>query len=96
MYERYYRLQKAPFHITPDPEFLFLSPTHKEALASIIYGVEGRKGFIVIVGEVGLGKTTVVRQETPANHLHFQSERAILGPPRYHRTGCWTRRPAGG
>ncbi len=61
MYERFYWLQKAPFHITPDPEFLFLSPTHREALASIIYGVEGRKGFIVIVGEVGLGKTTILR-----------------------------------
>ncbi len=61
MYERFYWLQKAPFHITPDPEFLFLSPTHREALASIIYGVEARKGFIVIVGEVGLGKTTILR-----------------------------------
>ena len=61
MYENFYRLKRAPFHITPDPEFLYLSPTHKEALASIIYGVEKRKGFIVIVGEVGLGKTTIVR-----------------------------------
>jgi len=61
VYENFYRLKRAPFHITPDPEFLYLSPTHKEALASIIYGVEKRKGFIVIVGEVGLGKTTIVR-----------------------------------
>ena len=61
MYERFYGLRKAPFHITPDPEFLFLSPTHKEALASIVYGVEMRKGFVLIVGEVGLGKTTILR-----------------------------------
>ena len=61
MYENFYRLKKAPFQITPDPEFLFLSPTHKEALASIVYGVEKRKGFVVVVGEVGLGKTTVLR-----------------------------------
>jgi len=61
VYKNFYRLKKAPFHITPDPEFLYLSPTHKEALASIVYGVESRKGFIVIVGEVGLGKTTIVR-----------------------------------
>ena len=61
MYENFYRLKKAPFHITPDPEFLYLSPTHKEALASIVYGVEKRKGFVVVVGEVGLGKTTVLR-----------------------------------
>ena len=61
MYENFYRLKKAPFHITPDPEFLFLSRTHKEALASIVYGVESRKGFVVVVGEVGLGKTTIIR-----------------------------------
>ena len=47
--------------MTPDPEFLYLSPSHKEALASIIYGVKQRKGFIAIVGEVGVGKTTILR-----------------------------------
>ncbi len=74
MYEQFYGLRKAPFHITPDPEFLYLSPTHKEALASIVYGVEKRKGFIVIVGEVGLGKTTVVRsylERTDRKHLRI-------------------------
>ncbi len=61
MYTEFYHLKKCPFHITPDPEFLFLSPSHKQALASIIYGVEERKGFIAIVGEVGVGKTTILR-----------------------------------
>ena len=61
MYANYYNLLKDPFHITPDPEFLFLSDAHKEALATIIYGVEQRKGFIAIIGEVGLGKTTILR-----------------------------------
>ena len=61
MYLRYYGLEKKPFDITPDPEFLFLGDSHKEALAAIVYGVENRKGFIVITGEVGLGKTTIVR-----------------------------------
>ena len=61
MYAQYYNLLKEPFHITPDPEFLFLSDAHKEALATIIYGVEQRKGFIAIIGEVGLGKTTILR-----------------------------------
>jgi len=61
MYAQYYNLMKEPFHITPDPEFLFLSDAHKEALATIIYGVEQRKGFIAIIGEVGLGKTTILR-----------------------------------
>lgn len=61
MYASYYKLQKEPFHITPDPEFLFLSHSHKEALGSIIYGVGHRKGFVQITGEVGVGKTTILR-----------------------------------
>jgi general secretion pathway protein A len=61
MYSKFYGFKKEPFHITPDPEFLFLSPSHKQALGSIIYGVQKRKGFIVITGEVGVGKTTILR-----------------------------------
>ena len=61
MYSKFYGFKKEPFHITPDPEFLFLSPSHKQALGSIIYGVQQRKGFIVITGEVGVGKTTILR-----------------------------------
>jgi general secretion pathway protein A len=61
MYASYFNLKKEAFHITPDPEFLFLSPSHKEALGSIIYGVQQRKGFVSITGEVGVGKTTIIR-----------------------------------
>ncbi len=61
MYQSFYGLRKDPFNITPDPAFLFLSPSHKEALGSVIYGVERRQGFIAITGEVGLGKTTILR-----------------------------------
>jgi general secretion pathway protein A len=61
MYANFYNLKKEPFHITPDPEFLFLSPSHKEALGSIIYGVGHKKGFVLITGEVGTGKTTIIR-----------------------------------
>lgn len=61
MYLNFYNLVSEPFDITPDPAFLFLSPSHKEALASIIYGVEMRKGFVVVTGEVGTGKTTIIR-----------------------------------
>jgi general secretion pathway protein A len=61
MYLNFYGLQKEPFHITPDPDFLFLGPSHREALAAIIYGVEKRKGFVQISGEVGVGKTTILR-----------------------------------
>jgi len=61
MYLDFYGLTREPFQITPDPEFLYLSPSHKEALASIIYGVTQRRGFVAIVGEVGVGKTTLLR-----------------------------------
>jgi general secretion pathway protein A len=61
MYLNFYNLKKEPFQIAPDPEFLFLSTSHREALASIMYGVDQRKGFITITGEVGVGKTSVLR-----------------------------------
>ena len=62
MYKKFYEFKKAPFRITPDPEFLYVSPGHKEAVASIVFGVEQRKGFIVVIGEVGVGKTTILRR----------------------------------
>ncbi|MFP4501120.1 MAG: AAA family ATPase [Candidatus Hydrogenedentota bacterium] len=61
MYLEYYGFSRTPFHITPDPDFLFLSPSHKEAFATVVYGVEERKGFVSLIGEVGTGKTTVLR-----------------------------------
>ena len=62
MYQSYYGFSEMPFHITPDPKFLYLSPTHLEALQHLRYGVTERKGFIVLVGEVGCGKTTLCRK----------------------------------
>jgi general secretion pathway protein A len=61
MYLDFYALKKVPFHLTPDPEFLFLSPSHKTALGSLIYGIEERQGFVALIGEVGVGKTTLLR-----------------------------------
>jgi len=61
MYREFYGLNQAPFGITPDPEFLRLTPSQEEALASIVYGVDQRKGFVVVLGDVGLGKTTILR-----------------------------------
>jgi len=61
MYLNFFELKKEPFQITPDPSFLYLSHGHREALASIVYGVEKKKGFILIVGAVGVGKTTILR-----------------------------------
>ncbi len=61
MYKRFYNLQKNPFDITPDPSFLFPTKKHNEALAALYYGVKRRKGFVVLTGEVGTGKTVLVR-----------------------------------
>lgn len=62
MYLSYYGLSEMPFHVTPDPKFLYLSPPHEEALQHLRYGIAHRKGFIVLVGEVGCGKTTLCRK----------------------------------
>jgi general secretion pathway protein A len=62
MYKEYFGFREMPFSITPDPRFLFLSPTHLEALQHLRYGIEQRKGFIVLTGEVGCGKTTLCRR----------------------------------
>jgi general secretion pathway protein A len=61
MYLRFYGLRESPFNPTPDPRFLFQSERHREALAQLIYGVRERKGFIVLTGEIGTGKTTLLR-----------------------------------
>ncbi|HTZ38506.1 MAG TPA: AAA family ATPase [Stellaceae bacterium] len=61
MYERFYGLYRPPFAVTPDPTLLYMSRVPREALATIVYGIETRKGFVVCTGEVGTGKTTVVR-----------------------------------
>src|ERR1700732_2256220 len=61
MYKSFYNLQRNPFEITPDPSFLFPTTRHNEALASLYYGVRRRKGFVVMTGEVGTGKTLLVR-----------------------------------
>jgi general secretion pathway protein A len=61
MYKRFYNLQRNPFEITPDPSFLFPTRRHNEALAALYYGVRRHKGFVVMTGEVGTGKTLLVR-----------------------------------
>jgi general secretion pathway protein A len=61
MYKAFYNLKRNPFEITPDPAFLYSTKRHNEALASLYYGVRRRKGFVVLTGEVGTGKTLLVR-----------------------------------
>ncbi len=61
MYLKMFGFQEKPFHITPNPRFIFLSKKHKEAFAHLLYGVQQRVGFLSLIGEVGTGKTTVLR-----------------------------------
>lgn len=60
MYREFFGLKIKPFSITPDPQFLYMSPGHKEALAHLLYGIKEASGFVVITGEVGTGKTTIL------------------------------------
>jgi len=61
MYAAYYGLRQEPFSIAPDPRLLFMSEQHREALAHLLYGVQGGGGFVLLTGEIGTGKTTVCR-----------------------------------
>ena len=61
MYERFYNLRERPFSLSPDPEYLYPSRVHKEALSYLRYGIEGHAGFIVITGDIGCGKTTLLQ-----------------------------------
>jgi general secretion pathway protein A len=61
-YNSYFGFSVSPFSVTPDPSFFYPSPVYKEAYANLQYGIEAKKGFIVIAGEVGTGKTTLLRK----------------------------------
>jgi general secretion pathway protein A len=80
MYTSFFGLQEKPFAITPDPRYLYLSERHAEALAHLLYGINEAGGFIQLTGEVGTGKTTVIRsllEQLPAN-----AEVALILNPR--------------
>ena len=62
MYEQFYGLSERPFDLTPNPRYLLLTPSHREALANLDYGIASRKGLIVLTGEAGTGKTTLLRR----------------------------------
>ena len=61
MYEEYYGLRELPFELTPNPQFLFPTPEHCEALSNLQYAVEGRKALTLLIGAAGTGKTTLIR-----------------------------------
>jgi general secretion pathway protein A len=60
MYEAFYGLKERPFNLTPDPKFIYFTEKHCEGLANLVYGIRERKGFLVLSGEVGTGKTTLI------------------------------------
>jgi general secretion pathway protein A len=70
MYNAFFGFTQNPFNMSPDPSFLFRSSQHEEALANLIYGVQSRKGFVLLSGEVGTGKTTML--ECLRDFLHSQ------------------------
>ena len=61
MYCDFYGFREKPFTITPNPRFIFLSKNHREAFAHLLYGIDTHAGFIELTGEVGTGKTTLLR-----------------------------------
>jgi len=70
MYAPFFGLKQPPFSIAPDPHYLFMSERHREALAHLVYGLDGGGGFVLLTGEIGAGKTTVCRcflEQIPAN-----------------------------
>src|SRR5436305_4103819 len=62
MFLSFYGLREQPFGVTPDPRFLYLSPTHREALASVFYGIDAGRGFTAVIAKPGMGKTTLLFQ----------------------------------
>jgi len=60
VYAEFYGLRELPFALTPDPRFIYFTPSHTEVMANLHYGIESGKGLIVVTGEVGTGKTTIL------------------------------------
>src|SRR5580704_1492703 len=74
MYNAFFGFSESPFSLSPDPAFFYRSEQHEEALANLVYGVQARKGFIVLSGEVGTGKTTMLeclRDYLEAQYIEF-------------------------
>ncbi len=96
MYEQFYGLKEKPFSIQPDPDFLFFSLRHSMAYAMLEYGIQNRAGFSVICGEIGCGKTTLVRHllnnssdqlQVGIVYKHAQTYRRLI---RLDYVGIWS------
>ncbi len=80
MYQEYFGLKEAPFNCTPDPRFIFFSRKHLDAFSCLLFGIESRKGFIQITGEIGAGKTTLCRAVLDKLKLTATHTAIVLNP----------------
>lgn len=80
MYKHYFGLHKEPFAMAPDPSFLFLTPPHREALAGLTYAILHRKGFVVLTGDAGTGKTTLLTRVLESLPTATASIGMVLNP----------------
>lgn len=80
MYENYFKLKRDAFTVNPDPSFLYMMPQTREALAALQYGITSRRGFMVLTGEVGTGKTTLLRRTLDALHRTRVHSSFIFNP----------------
>jgi general secretion pathway protein A len=81
MYLNFFHLRELPFNITPDPRYLYMSKHHREAFNALLYGIQHRKGFIALTGEVGTGKTTLCRAVlSHLGHTNNTETALILNP----------------
>ncbi|HEY2986265.1 MAG TPA: AAA family ATPase [Candidatus Binatia bacterium] len=85
LYGEFFGLTRQPFSVSPDPSFLYRSPGHSEALAQLVYGITARRGFVVLTGEVGTGKTTLIHsllQQLDDGHTHIAFVFTLIDNPK--------------
>ena len=85
LYGEYFGLTSQPFSVSPDPKFFYGSPSHREGLAQLTYGIKARRGFVVLTGEVGTGKTTLIHsllQQLDDGHTHIAFIFTLVANPR--------------
>ncbi|MBV9576115.1 MAG: AAA family ATPase [Gammaproteobacteria bacterium] len=81
MYHDFYQFKESPFNVTTDPDFFFSSKHHTEAVSNLMYGIEQRKGILVVTGEIGTGKTTLCR--TLLRQINKNTKFALLLNPKF-------------
>src|SRR5213078_1901 len=88
MYTEFYELKELPFALTPDPRYIYFTPSHTEVMANLHYGIESGRGLIVVTGEVGTGKTTMLRwvmQRLDRRVLHAYIFNPRLSVPEFYQ-----------